>query len=155
MRPANGFYWKQGKSEGLDSCQRPTIVAQIWSKSSILQHEWHQKLIDDIENNRAPLLHYIKLCASFQSHRWIQTEVPARKRPIRVKIGDFFVKLYASFHHHMWNQTGVTVRKRLSWILTCVTLTFNLWLTLTFRIDFPSVIGNNFWKFHDDTMMGT
>ena len=37
------------------------------------------------------------------------------------------IKLYASFHHHMWIQTGVTVRKRLSWVLTAVTLTFDLW----------------------------
>ena len=36
-------------------------------------------------------------------------------------------KLYASFHHHMWIQTGVTVRKRLSWVVTSVTLTFDLW----------------------------
>ena len=34
---------------------------------------------------------------------------------------------YASFHHHMWIQTGVTVRKRLSWVVTSVTLTFDLW----------------------------
>ena len=37
------------------------------------------------------------------------------------------IKLYPSFHHHMWIQTGVTVRKRLSWVLTSVTLTFDLW----------------------------
>ena len=37
------------------------------------------------------------------------------------------IKLCASFHHHMWIQTGVTVRKRLSWVLTSVTLTFDLW----------------------------
>ena len=37
------------------------------------------------------------------------------------------IKLNASFHHHMWIQTGVTVRKRLSWVLTSVTLTFDLW----------------------------
>ena len=37
------------------------------------------------------------------------------------------IKLYASFHHHMWIQTGVTVRKRLSWVVTFVTLTFDLW----------------------------
>ena len=37
------------------------------------------------------------------------------------------IKLYASFYHHMWNQTGVTVRKRLSWVVTSVTLTFDLW----------------------------
>ena len=37
------------------------------------------------------------------------------------------IKLYISFHHHMWIQTGVTVRKRLSWVVTSVTLTFDLW----------------------------
>ena len=37
------------------------------------------------------------------------------------------IKLYASFHNHTWIQTGVTVRKRLSWVLTSVTLTFDLW----------------------------
>ena len=37
------------------------------------------------------------------------------------------IKLYASFHHHMWIQTEVTVRKRLSWVVTSVTLTFDLW----------------------------
>ena len=42
------------------------------------------------KNNRAPLLCHIKLCASFQSHRWIQTGVAVLKCSIRVKIGDFF-----------------------------------------------------------------
>ena len=37
------------------------------------------------------------------------------------------IKLYASFHHHMRIQTGVTVRKLLSWVVTSVTLTFDLW----------------------------
>ena len=37
------------------------------------------------------------------------------------------IKLYASFHHHIRIQTGVTVRKRLSWVVTSVTLTFDLW----------------------------
>ena len=41
------------------------------------------------KNNRAPLLYYIKLCVSFQIHRWIQTEVSLQKRSIRVEIGDF------------------------------------------------------------------
>ena len=42
------------------------------------------------KNNKAPLLHYIKLWASFKIHRWIQTEITVRKRPIPVKICDFF-----------------------------------------------------------------
>ena len=37
------------------------------------------------------------------------------------------IKLYASFHHHMWIETWVTVRKQLSWVVTSVTLTFDLW----------------------------
>ena len=37
------------------------------------------------------------------------------------------MKLYAPFHHQMWIQTGVTVWKRLSWVMTSVTLTFDLW----------------------------
>ena len=38
------------------------------------------------------------------------------------------IKLYASFHHDMWIQNGVTLRKRLIWVMTSVTLTFDLWL---------------------------
>ena len=37
------------------------------------------------------------------------------------------IKLYVSFHHHLWIKTGVTVRKRLRWVVTSVTLTFDLW----------------------------
>ena len=42
------------------------------------------------KNKRVPLLYYIKLCALFQSHRWIQTGVTVQKLSIWVKIGDFF-----------------------------------------------------------------
>ena len=59
----------------------------------------------------------------------------------------------------MWSQTGVTVRKRSIWVkfddffYLC---DLDLWpLTSTFCMDLASVIGNNSWKFHDDTMMGT
>ena len=37
------------------------------------------------------------------------------------------IKLCVSFHYHIWIQTGVTVQKRLSWLLTHVTLNFDLW----------------------------
>ena len=42
------------------------------------------------QNNRAPLLCYFKLFASFSSHWWIQTGVTVRKRLIWVKIDAFF-----------------------------------------------------------------
>ena len=38
------------------------------------------------KNNRALLLCYFKLCASFHTHWWIQIWVAVRKRSIRVKI---------------------------------------------------------------------
>ena len=38
-----------------------------------------------LKYNRAPLLWCFKLCASFQSHGWIQTGVTIRRRPIWVK----------------------------------------------------------------------
>ena len=42
-----------------------------------------------LENDRASLLCCFKLCATFHSHRWIQTGATVRKRPIWVKINDF------------------------------------------------------------------
>ena len=90
------------------------------------------------KNNRAPLLCYFKLFASFRSHWWIQTGVTVRKHQIWVKIDNFFqpcdlkiwrmtfknnsapllcyFKLCAAFCSHWWIQTGVTVRKRLIWV---------------------------------------
>ena len=102
-----------------------------------------------VKNNRAPLLCYFKLCASFCSHWWTQNWSYSPETPNLGQIRRFLeprdleiwqmtlknnrapllsnIKLCASFHHHMWIQTGVTVRKRLSWVLTFVTLTFDLW----------------------------
>ena len=86
------------------------------------------------KKNRTPLLDYIKLCASFQSHRWIQTCVTySLETPNSGQNRLFFVqynleiwwmalkynkapllcyfKLCASFHSHCSIQTGVTVWK--------------------------------------------
>ena len=49
------------------------------------------------KNNVAYLLYYIKLCASFQIHRWIQTRITVRKRPIEVKIGDILSRVTLKF----------------------------------------------------------
>ena len=48
-------------------------------------------------------------------------------------------------------------RRNASWVKLGRDLCdLDLWpLTLTFCTDVTFVIGNNFWKFHDDTMMGT
>ena len=75
-----------------------------------------------LKNNRAHLLCYFKLCATFCSHCWIQTGVAVRKHPIWAKIEDLLagwpsiwrmtfrnnraplvsnIKLCASFHCHI------------------------------------------------------
>ena len=81
---------KQGKSEGFDSCDRPSNLTQIGFKSSIFQPVWPRNLMDDPPKNRAPLLCYFKLFASFRSHWWIQTGVTVQKRLIWVKNWRFF-----------------------------------------------------------------
>ena len=58
------------------------------------------------ENNRAPLLYYIKLCASFQIHRWIQIGVTVRKRSIWVKIGNFLSRVTLKFDGWPWKTIG-------------------------------------------------
>ena len=65
--------------------KRPNL-GQIWRFLEPCDVEiWRMTL----QNNRAPLLCYFKLCASFRSHWWIQTSITVRKRPIWVKFDDF------------------------------------------------------------------
>ena len=40
---------EEGKSEGFDSCDRPSNLAQIWSKSLIFQPVWPWNLMYDLE----------------------------------------------------------------------------------------------------------
>ena len=107
-----------------------------------------------LKNNRAPLLCCFKLCASFHSNLWILTGVTVRKRPIWVKISNFFVrcdleiwritlknnrepllccfKLCVSFHSHLWILPRVTVwtpqfGSKSMFFVTAVTLEFVRW----------------------------
>ena len=59
-----------------------------------------------LENNRAPLLYYIKLCASFQIHQWIESEVTVQKRSIWVKIGNFLSRVTLKFDRCPWKTIG-------------------------------------------------
>ena len=90
------------------------------------------------KNNRAPLLCYFKLFASFHSHWWIQTGVNSPETPNLGQHRRFFepcdrkiwwmtfknnrapllcyFKLCAAFRSHWWIQTGVKVRKRPIWV---------------------------------------
>ena len=44
------YNYKQSKSEGFDSCDRPSNLTQIWYKSSICQPVWPWNLMDDLDN---------------------------------------------------------------------------------------------------------
>ena len=59
-----------------------------------------------LKNNRAHLLCYFKLYASFHSHRWIQAGVTVRKRPIWVKIIHFFSRVTLQFAVWTWKPIG-------------------------------------------------
>ena len=72
---------KQGKSEGFDSCDRPSNLKLDSNRQFFRPCDreiWRMTL----QYNRAPLLCYFKLCASFCSHWWIKTSITVRKRPI-------------------------------------------------------------------------
>ena len=59
-----------------------------------------------LENNRASLLCCFKLCATFHSHRWIQTGVTVRKCPIWVKFDDFESRVTLKFDVWPWKTIG-------------------------------------------------
>ena len=90
-----------------------------------------------LQNNRAPLQCYFKLCASFHTHWWIPIWVTVRKRSIRVTATivwavwprNFtddpqnnrasllcYFKVCVSFRTHWRIQIGVAVRKRPIWV---------------------------------------
>ena len=129
---------QQGKSEGFDSCDRPSNL-KLESNLQFFHPCDREIWLMTLQNNRAPLLCYFKLCASFGSHWWIQTWVTVRKRtpnlgqirrflePCDLEIWRMtlqnnrapllcYFKLCASFCSHWWIQTWVKVRKRLIWV---------------------------------------
>ena len=58
------------------------------------------------KNNRAPLLYYVKLCASFQIHWWIQPGVTVWKHSIWVKIGNILSRVTLKFDGWPWKTIG-------------------------------------------------
>ena len=69
-----------------------------------------------LENNRAPLLCNFNLCASFLSHWWIQTGVTVRKRPIWVKIDNFFSRVTFKLDRWPWKTIGHLFHDTLSFV---------------------------------------
>ena len=101
-----------------------------------------------LKNNRAPLLCYFKLCASFHNHLSIQTGVTVCQNqwffcPVwSWNLTCDLEKLCASFHSHWWIQTGVTVWKCPNWGKIWFDLCdLDHWpLTLTFCMDITFVV---------------
>ena len=125
-----------------------------------------------LKNNRAHLLWYCKLCASFRSHWWVQTGVTVRKRQIWVKIDNFFSRVILQFDGWHWKKIRKPLLSNIKLMHHFITMcefklelqsrnglkgSWPLWLwllTLTFCLDVTFVTGTNSWKFHVDTMMG-
>ena len=59
-----------------------------------------------LKNNRASLLCYSKLCVKSHNHRWSQTQVRDRNRPIRVKIDNFWSHVTLKFYEWPWKTIG-------------------------------------------------
>ena len=96
---------KQGKSEGFDSCDRPSNL-KLDSNRQFFRPCDREILWMTSKNNRALLLYYIKLCASFQIHWWIQTGFTVQKRSIRVEIGDMLSRVTLKFDGWPWKTIG-------------------------------------------------
>ena len=159
----------------------------IWSYSpeapNLGQNRWFFVPCDleiwrmTLKNNRAPLLTYFKLCASFRSHWWIHARVRVQKRPISVKIGDFLSPVALKLDRWPWKTIGQLFYATSSYVhhfLAISEFKLELWsekrpnwgkisfwplwpwpLTMTFRMDITSAYGNNSWIFQDETMTGT
>ena len=94
--------WEIWKLRPAYSPETPNLGQNRWCFVPCDLEIWWMTL----KNNRAPLLCYLKLYASFCSHRWIQAEVTVRKHPIWVKINDFFSPVTLQFDAWPWKTIG-------------------------------------------------
>ena len=69
-----------------------------------------------LENNRALLQYYVKLCASFQLHQWIETGVTVQKRSTRVSISNFLSRVTLKFDGWPWKTIGHLFYTTLSFV---------------------------------------
>ena len=94
--------WGIWKLRPAYSPETPNLGQNLWCFVPCDLEIWWMTL----ENNRAPLLCCFKLCATFHSHRWIQTGVAVRKRPIWVKFDDFLSRVTLPFDAWPWKTIG-------------------------------------------------
>ena len=76
-----------------------------------------------LENNRAPLIYYIKLCVSFQISRsklaiFVLCDLEIWGMTFKINRAPllYYSKLSVSFQSHWWIQTRVTVQKHSIWV---------------------------------------
>ena len=84
---------EQGKSEGFDSCDRPSNFTQIGFKSLIFQPVWPWNLMDELEQGKSE---------GFESC----DRPTVRKCPIWVKIGDVLYRVTLKFDGWPWKTIG-------------------------------------------------
>ena len=82
------------------------FLLKIGFKSLIFGPMRPRNLMEDLKNNTAPPLYYVKLCASFQSHRWIQTGVTVRKYSIWGQNCWFLSPVTSKFDRWAWKTIG-------------------------------------------------
>ena len=75
------------------------------------------------KNYRAPLIHYIELCASCQSHRWIKIGLTVRKPSIRFKFVNFLSRVTLKFDGWPWKTIGHLFYATLSSVHHCIAIT--------------------------------
>ena len=96
---------KKGKSEGFDSCDRPSNL-KLDSNRQYFHPCYREIWWMTSKNNRALLLYYVKLCASIQIYWWIQTGFTVQKHSIRVEIGDMLSGVTLKFDGWPWETIG-------------------------------------------------
>ena len=130
MNNLRWYNW-QGKSEGFDSCDRPSNLTQIGFTLSIIQPMWPWHFMDDLEKQQGTSSILCQaLCiiskASVNSNLSYSPETLNSGQ-----IEDYFVWCDLE----IWRMTLKNNRAPLlccfklsaSWVLTSVTLTFDLW----------------------------
>ena len=117
---------KQLKSGGLIAVTSPIILLKFDSNHQFFSpcdlEIWWMTL----KNNRAHPLYYVKFCASFQSHQWIQTGVAVWKPSIWVKIGDFFVPCDLKIWRRTWKKGHFSIQHQALCIFSKPSVTSNL-----------------------------
>ena len=125
------FAWRQIKSRySINKANLRDLIAAN-GLVILLKLDWNRRFFSqcDLEilwvtprNNKTPLLYYTKLCASFQIHQWIQIGVTVRKRPIWVKIDDFFRPVSLQFDVWPWKTIEHLFYATSSFVHHCVAI---------------------------------